>query len=129
MERPARFVAIIRVLRACGTCDAQTLAERLGTSSRTLYRDAALLAGAGVPIQGTRGTGYRFDDAAAVLTVDLSIHDALALLDALAAGRIGALPDARGPLDALARRVERRLPPVVRDARGDDDGPSPPCGR
>lgn len=117
MQRPTRLVTLIRTLRAGGHCDAGTLATRLGVSRRSVYRDAAILMAAGLPIVGTTGTGYRYDDDCSVVTVDLDFTEALALLDALAASPT-ALPTASHPRHPLAIRIEARLPPLVRAALG-----------
>lgn len=82
-RKATRQAAMVRVLRACGTLDAPTLGRRLGVSRRTVYRDADALRAAGLPVRGTRGAGYGFDDAARVVALSLDGAEVLALIDAL----------------------------------------------
>lgn len=59
MHKPIRMLEIIATLRR--TRQPQTavaIAERLGTSRRTIYRDIAALQAMGVPIDGAAGLGY-----------------------------------------------------------------------
>lgn len=115
MHPTARHARLIRILRACGRNDAATLAARLGVAPRTIYRDAPRLARAGLPVTGTRGSGYRYDDAHPVVALDLSLTEALALIEALAAAA-PLLPGERRLRDALAARLAARLPRRVRVA-------------
>lgn len=58
--RPAdRLFQIVLQLGRGRVVTARFLAERLGVSERTIYRDIQDLAGSGVPIDGEAGVGYR----------------------------------------------------------------------
>ena len=58
--RPAdRLFQIILMLRHGRVLTARALAEALEVSERTIYRDIADLIGAGAPIDGEAGVGYR----------------------------------------------------------------------
>ena len=59
MARSDRLFDILTLLRDGQLHTAQALAARFDVSQRTLYRDMDTLAAAGVPVTGTRGTGYR----------------------------------------------------------------------
>lgn len=59
MRRADRLFAIVLELRRRGVTTAAELADHLGVSERTIYRDIADLAGSGVPVQGEAGVGYR----------------------------------------------------------------------
>jgi len=60
MRRADRLFQIINVLRRRRTATTAThLAERLGVSERTVYRDIRDLILAGTPIDGEAGVGYR----------------------------------------------------------------------
>jgi len=60
MRRADRLFQIINVLRRRRTATTAThLAERLGVSERTVYRDIRDLVLAGTPIDGEAGVGYR----------------------------------------------------------------------
>lgn len=102
MEQAKRRAAMVRVLRACGTCKATALAGRLGVARRTVYRDADALRAAGVPVTGTRGFGYGFDDGAGVVIVALDGVEVWAAIEAL---RGAAPPGERARWAALAARL------------------------
>src|SRR5262245_2383080 len=60
MRRADRLFQIVNVLRRGRTATTAThLAERLGVSERTVYRDIRDLILAGTPIDGEAGVGYR----------------------------------------------------------------------
>src|SRR5439155_14950175 len=60
MRRADRLFQIIQLLRRRRTAaTAQGIAERLGVSERTVYRDIRDLVLAGTPIDGEAGIGYR----------------------------------------------------------------------
>ena len=59
MRRADRLFLIIHALRGRRTAlPARGLAETLGVSLRTIYRDVADLQRSGVPIEGEAGVGY-----------------------------------------------------------------------
>jgi len=58
MRRADRLFQIVQFLRGGRLVTAQSLAERLEVSMRTIYRDVADLIGSGVPIEGEAGVGY-----------------------------------------------------------------------
>ena len=58
MRRADRLFLIVHELRGRRATPARRLAERLGVSLRTVYRDVADLQTAGVPIEGEAGVGY-----------------------------------------------------------------------
>lgn len=102
IRKAARQAAMVRVLRACGTLDAPTLGRRLGVARRTVYRDADALRAAGLPVVGTRGAGYGFDDDAPVVAVPLDGAEVMALIEAL---RQRSTPIERAAWAALADRL------------------------
>jgi predicted DNA-binding transcriptional regulator YafY len=61
MRRADRLFAIVQILRGCRLTTAEQLATRLGTSTRTIYRDIRDLSTTGVPIIGEAGVGYALD--------------------------------------------------------------------
>ncbi len=59
MRRADRLFQIVQLIRGRRLSTAALLAERLGVSLRTVYRDVADLQHQGVPIEGEAGVGYR----------------------------------------------------------------------
>jgi len=60
MRRADRLFQIVQLLRRRrGATTAAFIAERLGISERTVYRDVRDLVAAGTPIDGEAGVGYR----------------------------------------------------------------------
>lgn len=58
MRRADRLFRIVQFLRARRLTTAAWLAERLGVSRRTVYRDIEDLVRSGVPLEGEAGVGY-----------------------------------------------------------------------
>ncbi|SMX43561.1 helix-turn-helix transcriptional regulator [Actibacterium lipolyticum] len=58
MRRADRLFQIVQYLRGGRLITARQLAEWVGVSERTIYRDIADLIGSGVPIEGEAGVGY-----------------------------------------------------------------------
>jgi predicted DNA-binding transcriptional regulator YafY len=61
MRRSDRLFQLVQFLRARRFATGQQIADELGVSKRTIYRDIADLQGSGVPIDGEAGVGYRID--------------------------------------------------------------------
>jgi predicted DNA-binding transcriptional regulator YafY len=61
MRRAERLFALVQLLRAKRVSTAQTLADKLQVSERTVYRDVQDLQRSGVPILGEAGVGYALD--------------------------------------------------------------------
>jgi len=59
MRRADRLFRLVEILRSKRLATGAWLAEQLGVSLRTLYRDIADLGLSGVPIEGEAGVGYR----------------------------------------------------------------------
>ncbi|WP_181348256.1 helix-turn-helix transcriptional regulator, partial [Klebsiella quasipneumoniae] len=58
-RRADRLFQIVQILRGRRLTTASLLAERLGVSERTVYRDIRDLSLSGVPVEGEAGSGYR----------------------------------------------------------------------
>jgi len=61
MRRADRLFQLVQTLRTRRFATGQELAESLGVSKRTLYRDVRDLVYSGVPIKGEAGVGYRLE--------------------------------------------------------------------
>lgn len=67
MNKAERLLQLLTLLRARrGVVTARALAERLGVSERTIYRDIQSLALSGVAIEGEAGVGYRLQPGSSV---------------------------------------------------------------
>jgi predicted DNA-binding transcriptional regulator YafY len=121
MRRTERLFQIIQRLRARAQPTTGTaLAEEMGVSLRTLYRDIAELVAQRVPIRGEAGVGYVIDS-------DYDMPPLMLTPDELEAAVLGATWVAQRGDDALARgardliakitaAVPERLRPVIVDA-------------
>ena len=58
MRRTDRLFDLIQILRDGRLHRASDMAQRLGVSVRTIWRDVATLAASGLPVEGERGVGY-----------------------------------------------------------------------
>ena len=58
MKRDARLYDLVQHLRDGRLHTAAELAAALGVSTRTIWRDMAMMAATGLPVEGERGLGY-----------------------------------------------------------------------
>ncbi len=114
MRRADRLFQIVQILQHRRLTTAAILAERLGVSERTVYRDVRDLGASGVPIQGEAGVGYR-------LGKDFELPPLMFTLDEIQALVLGArmveswadAPLRRAAQSAL-EKVGAALPPAQR---------------
>lgn len=59
MRRADRLFELVQLVRGRRLSTAEFIAERLGVSARTVYRDIVDLQAQGVPLEGEAGVGYR----------------------------------------------------------------------
>ncbi len=110
MRRSDRLIEMIRLLRDGRLHRAQDLAGRLGTSLRTIYRDMDTLIASGVPIEGTRGLGYRATAAVTLPPMNLTLTELEALHIGMAV--VAEIGDAelRDAARSLSARIDSVLP-------------------
>lgn len=58
MTRDQRLYALIQLMRDGRLRTAAELASAMGVSTRTIWRDMAMMAATGLPVEGERGLGY-----------------------------------------------------------------------
>lgn len=58
MKRDDRLFDLIQILRDGRLHTAGELAEAMGVSTRTIWRDMGMMAATGIPVEGERGLGY-----------------------------------------------------------------------
>jgi len=120
MTRDRRLMALIQILRDGRLHTAADLARAMGVSTRTIWRDMAVMAATGLPVEGERGLGYILR-APLVLPPTVLTHDEA---EALAEGlrRIAAEPD--HPRARAARSLLAKVATLLPQA-GIEAGPSP----
>jgi predicted DNA-binding transcriptional regulator YafY len=84
---------------------ATDLAQALGVSKRTVYRDVEALMEAGVPLQGVPGKGYRVPEDYLLAPVTLTTDEAIMLI----LGSAYAAQNFDGRYRAAARSAQRKL--------------------
>lgn len=82
MNRFDRITAILIQLQSKKVVKAQDLADRFGTSLRTIYRDIRTLEEAGVPLYGEAGIGYSIVDGYRLPPVMFTQEEAIAFITA-----------------------------------------------
>ena len=58
MKRDDRLFELVQAMRDGRLHTADELGRRLGVSTRTIWRDMAMLSASGLPVEGERGLGY-----------------------------------------------------------------------
>jgi biotin operon repressor len=58
MKRDERLFDLVQILRDGKLHTAGELAQAVGVSTRTIWRDMAMMAATGIPVEGERGLGY-----------------------------------------------------------------------
>ena len=121
MRRTERLFQIIQILRAKRKpVVGRELAEELGISLRSLYRDMAELIAQRVPVRGEAGTGYVLDNGYDMPPLMLTPDELeAAVLGAAWVALRGDPPLARGARDLIAKiaqSVPESLRPVLFDA-------------
>jgi predicted DNA-binding transcriptional regulator YafY len=117
MNRRDRLYALMQRLRGGDLHTAEAMAQDLGVSVRTIYRDMDTLAASGVPVEGARGYGYRVQDAVTLPALNLTEAELEALHLALAALGASELDDMALAARTLATKIDAVLPA--------DSGPAP----
>ena len=110
MARSDRLFDILTLLRDGTVHTAQSLAQKTGVSPRTLYRDMDSLAASGVPVTGTRGTGYQLAALITLPPLSLTTAELEALELGLAIAAEVADPQMRAAANTLADKLDAVLP-------------------
>jgi predicted DNA-binding transcriptional regulator YafY len=110
--RPSdRWPAILLQLEPDAWKRAEDLAEALGVSERTVYRDVQAMAEAGVPLQGVPGKGYRVPDDYLLDPITLTTDEAVMLV----LGSAYAAQNVDGRYRAAAQSAQEKLHGVLSD--------------
>lgn len=110
MPRTDRLFDLLRLLRDGNLHTAQEMAQRLGVSVRTIYRDMDMLQASGVPVEGERGAGYKATGAIALPPLSLTPEELEALNLGIAIVAEAGDPDLARAAASLADKVDAVLP-------------------
>lgn len=110
MRRADRLFQIVQILQHRRLTTAAMLAERLGVSERTVYRDIRDLGGSGVPIQGEAGVGYRLGKDFELPPLMFSHAEIQALVLGARMVESWADPELRAAAQSALEKVEAALP-------------------
>lgn len=119
MRKNDRLFALLRILRDGQLHRAADLAETLGVSVRTMWRDMAQLQSNGVPIEGERGIGYMLRDPVALPPVALSRDEFEALRLGLGLVASGADATAARAAVSLRAKIAAVAPTILAEAGTD----------
>lgn len=118
MRRADRLFQIVQAFRGGRLLTADTLAERLEVSVRTIYRDIADLQSSGVPIDGEAGVGYVMAEGYDLPPLMFSSDEITALVAGARLMRaFGGAAMARGAEEALVK-INAVLPEPARARAG-----------
>ena len=109
MTPSERWPAILLQLEPDAWKRAEDLAQALGVSERTVYRDVQAMVEAGVPLQGVPGKGYRVPEDYLLAPVTLTTDEAVMLV----LGSAYAAQNFDGRYRAAARSAQRKLDGVL----------------
>ncbi|MDU8911261.1 YafY family protein [Aestuariicoccus sp. MJ-SS9] len=110
MKRADRLYALMQRLRDGRVHTAEALAQDLGVSVRTIYRDMDTLAASGVPVEGARGLGYAARATTTLPPLNLTETELEVLHLGLAAVGAGGIPDLAAAAESLSAKIDAVLP-------------------
>ena len=113
MSKAERLFELVTLLRGRRTAiTALELAQTLGVSERTIYRDLAALAASGIPLAGEAGVGYTLAPHSHLPPLMFDPEEAIAIAVGLRLVRAATDPE----LGLAAERAKRRVRAVLTDA-------------
>ncbi|MCO4745569.1 MAG: YafY family transcriptional regulator [Proteobacteria bacterium] len=118
MRRTDRLFALAQLLASRRSATGRELADELGVSLRTLYRDIAALQDAGVPLRGEAGVGYLLDRKHALPPITFTTAEVEALVVGVRIVEAFADPELGAAARTALAKVEAALPPPLAGALG-----------
>jgi predicted DNA-binding transcriptional regulator YafY len=115
VNRIDRLVAILIYLQGRRVTRAEDIADEFATSIRTVYRDIAALAEAGVPIVGEAGVGYSIVRGYHLPPVHFTTEEATALITANLLMDRFADKSLMSPMGSALAKIRAVLPPDHQD--------------
>lgn len=119
MRRTDRLFDLVGVLRDGRLHKAADLADRLGVSMRTIYRDMETLQASGIPVEGERGVGYLLTAPITLPPLNLTLTELEALHLGMAVVAEAADPELQSAAQSLAAKIDAVVP---------EDRTAPPAG-
>ena len=110
MRRTDRLFELIQILRDGRLHRGADMAQRLGISLRTLYRDMDTLISSGIPVEGERGLGYMMTAPITLPPLNLTLTELEALHLGLAVVTKAADPELQRAAKTLSEKVDAVLP-------------------
>ncbi|KPQ08091.1 MAG: HTH domain [Rhodobacteraceae bacterium HLUCCA12] len=101
MKRDQRLFDLVQLMRDGKLRTAAELARAMGVSTRTIWRDMAMMAETGLPVEGERGLGYILRAPLVLPPTVLTPEE----LEALVEGLRGMADDAGNPRSKAARSL------------------------
>lgn len=120
MRRTDRLFELIQILRDGRLHTAQSMAEQLEVSTRTLWRDMATLIASGLPVEGERGVGYILREPVTLPPLTLTPDEVQALTLGLQLVMRGADPSLTRAAQSLQGKIAAVLPARLLDGVGQD---------
>jgi predicted DNA-binding transcriptional regulator YafY len=115
VRRADRLFRIVQRLRRRGVTTARSLAEDLGVSERTVYRDVRDLVLSGVPVLGEAGVGYALPRGYDLPPLMFNEEEIEALVLGPRVVQSWGDPQLRAAARDVLAKVETVLPPELRD--------------
>ena len=109
MQKSERLFEIMQMLRGGALLRASDIASAMDVSVRTIYRDIDQLTASGVPIEGSRGIGYRTLDVTTLPPITLTQAELEVLNLGLAIVVEAADPNFRAAAQSLAEKLDNAL--------------------
>src|SRR6056297_1908668 len=113
MKRSDRLFVLMQRLKDGKLHTAEAMAQDLGVSVRTIYRDMDTLASSGVPVEGARGAGYTAQAMITLPPLNLTQTELEALHVGLAAVGAAETDELAAAARALAEKIDAVLPEDV----------------
>ena len=118
MRRTDRLFEMIQILRDGRLHRAQDIAETLGVSQRTVYRDMDTLQASGLPVEGERGVGYLMTAPISLPPLNLTLEELEALQLGMAVVAEAGDPDLQKAATRLSDKIQSVLPDDRRPPAG-----------
>src|SRR5262249_20838198 len=110
LRRADRLFELLQLLRGGRLRTGHELADELGVSLRTVYRDMAALSGSGVPVDGERGVGFLLREPYFLPPLTLTADELEALTLGVAMVRTHGDEDLAKAAGALLLKIDAVLP-------------------